>query len=104
MSNRHILIQIVLETYLIEALTDRINALTTLPHFIDCRLELIISNPTSNNIDYILYTFYHQNNIYQKLPTELKSTIANKIISLEQLEDTRLQEFARQVKFAIKNA
>ena len=73
-------------------------------HFIDCCLELIISNPTSDNIDYILQTFYCQNNVYQKLPTELKSLIANKIINLERLENTRLQEFARQLKFAIKNA
>ena len=73
-------------------------------HFIDYCLELIISNPTSDNIDYILQIFARQNDVYQKLPTELKSTIAFKIFSLEQLEDKRLQEFARQLKFTIKNA
>ena len=73
-------------------------------HFINCCLELIISNPTSDNIDYILQIFYRQNDVYQKLPTELKSSIANKIISLEQQEDTRLQEFVRQLKFTIKYA
>ena len=92
LSDRHTPTQIVPETYLIDALA-------TLPHFIDCCLELIINNLTF----YILQVFYHQNNIYQKLPTELKSSIANKIISLKKLQDKQLQEFARQLKFAIKN-
>ena len=97
LNNCHTPTQIVLKTYLI-------NALATLPHFIDCCLELIICSPTSDNIDYILQTFYRQNNVYQKLPIEIKSSIANKIINLERLQNTRLQEFARQLKFAIKNA
>lgn len=73
-------------------------------HFIDLCLSLLIDDGTEKNVNFLRHRFYGKTYIYGKLPSTLKTSITDKIETLRNVNEPRLQELLRRIEFAVRNA